>query len=81
MDRTYFERLHQQEARDAEWHMLNEALKGQPGPRTRTSSTRKLRRAIGGWLISVGAWLAGTRASVAPCTCLDDSTLNRECSC
>jgi hypothetical protein len=81
MDRTYFERLHRQEARDAEWHMLNEALQGPRKERTRTRITRKMRRAIGGWLISVGTWLAGTRAQVAPCTCLDDGTLNQECSC
>lgn len=79
MDRTYFERLHRQEARDAEWHMLNEALKGQRKQRTHTRSMQKLRQVVGGWLISIGTWLAGTTVHVAPCACLDDGTLNHEC--
>ncbi len=53
MDPKYFERLHQAEARQAEWRMLDQALQ-------KTARTgRSLRVVVGRWLILIGARLAG----------------------
>ncbi len=53
MDHTYFERLHQAEARQTEWRMLDEALQ------KRVHTGRSPRVVIGRWLGLIGARLAG----------------------
>ena len=53
MDHKYFERLHQAEARQAEWRMLDEALQ------KRGHTARSPRVVIGRWLVLIGARLAG----------------------
>lgn len=55
MDRTYFETLHAEERRRAEWRMLDEAL------RARSHTTPGVRVGIGHALMSLGAWIAGER--------------------
>ncbi len=73
MDRTYFERAHRQESRDAEWRMLNESLKAGQGNHQRQRDRQQLRRTVGNWFISIGMWLKGSTSRVAPCACLEDS--------
>jgi hypothetical protein len=53
MDRIYFERLHREEARHAEWRRLDQALQA----RTK-SQHRSIRVMFGRWLIRAGAALA-----------------------
>jgi hypothetical protein len=81
MDRTYFERWHQQEARDTEWQMLNAVLAPPREPRQWEHRLRWLRRTVGGWLIRIGAQVAGTTPPLAPCTCPEDGTQHQTCVC
>lgn len=57
MNRTYFEQLHIEESRRAEWRLLDEALRTRPGP------SRRVRRSLGRALIALGAWLAAEPAA------------------
>lgn len=81
MDPTYFERLHRQEARDAEWRMLNEVLQPARSERWSRPNLRWLRRAVGRWLITIGTHIAGPAATEMPCACLEDGTVNQTCLC
>ena len=66
MDRTYFERLHRQEARHAEWRLRDEAL------RTRTVTNHvPVRVTLGHWLIRAGAVLANETVVAQPKSCCD----------
>lgn len=57
MDPKYFERLHQAEARHAEWRMLDEAL--QKSTRKACKRYHALRVVVGHWLLRVGMRLTG----------------------
>jgi hypothetical protein len=64
MDQRYFERLHREQARRAEWRLLDEAL------RTRCSSKHHpVRVLFGHWLIRVGAALADETVVAQPKPC------------
>lgn len=52
MNRSYFERLHVEELRRADWRLLDEAL------RTRPDRPHRLRVRLGRALIALGARLA-----------------------
>jgi hypothetical protein len=59
MHRHYFERLHAEEARRAEWAMLDTAL----AERNADIKLHPLRVAVGHWMIVMGARLAGESVS------------------
>lgn len=63
MRKDYFERLHQAERRQAEWQMLDAALAFHT--RRRPSVWRRLRRALGAWLIALGTYLVEPSAGCA----------------
>ncbi len=61
MDATYFERLHKDEERRAEWRLLDEALATRR--HSGAGSWGRLRRAIGRMMIRAGTQLAGQLGS------------------
>ncbi len=63
MDKMYFERLHQEEARRAEWRLLDEALAARSG------NKHPVRVRLGHLLIKAGASLAHETVTVQSKPC------------
>lgn len=63
MNKTYWERLHRDEARRAEWRLLDEALAARSG------SKQRVRVRLGHLLIKAGASLAHELVTVQPKPC------------
>lgn len=63
MRNVYFERLHRDEARHAEWRLLDEALAARSGDK------RPVRARLGHLLIWAGASLAHEAVTVHPKPC------------
>ena len=64
MDPRYFERLHQEERRHAEWRSLDQSLQARRG-----STSRSIRVTLGRWLIRAGAALTNETIVVQPKSC------------
>lgn len=65
MHSDYFEQLHRDEARHAEWYMLDQSLAASSKPQG--CRLHQARTALGGWLVQVGKRLAGQNT---PCYCI-----------
>lgn len=64
MDPKYFERLHQEEQRYAEWRLLDQSLQARRGV-----TLPSIRITFGHWLIRAGAALADETIIVQPKSC------------